>query len=210
MKEMRRCKECGKMFVPKGREQYCPDTHYRPCPVCGKPVIVKYYNDPARRCDNCKWRKMPPLPKELAAISKSPYNFIPKNEKSAGEALKQEAEILEELEKKSPFKDIPGWSNMLEPTVPDKIDPSAFCETLTGAVRVYIGTGHKNNFIPGHEYVLKVERDDYNYVVSSAEDVTAEENCDCFLPFASQVSFHQHFGKMRKRGEHSGIGHNGW
>ena len=52
--DMRQCKECGKLFVPKGREQYCSDIHYRPCPVCGKPVEAKYLSDPARRCDDCK------------------------------------------------------------------------------------------------------------------------------------------------------------
>ena len=52
--EMRKCKECGKLFAPKGREQYCSDIHYRPCPVCGKPVEAKYLSDPARRCEDCK------------------------------------------------------------------------------------------------------------------------------------------------------------
>ena len=55
---MRKCKECGKLFQPKGREQYCSDVHYRPCPVCGKLVEVKYLSDPPRRCENCKSQKI--------------------------------------------------------------------------------------------------------------------------------------------------------
>lgn len=54
MPEMRKCKECGKLFQPKGREQYCSDIHYRPCPICGTPVEAKYLSDPPRRCANCK------------------------------------------------------------------------------------------------------------------------------------------------------------
>ena len=49
------CKECGKQFEAKSpRVAYCSDIHYRPCPVCGKPVVAKYLSDPPRRCDECK------------------------------------------------------------------------------------------------------------------------------------------------------------
>ena len=56
--EMKKCKECGKLFLPKSlRQQYCDAIHYRPCPICGKPVIAKYLSDPARRCEDCKGKK---------------------------------------------------------------------------------------------------------------------------------------------------------
>lgn len=57
------CKECGKQFeASSARVQYCPDIHYRPCPICGKPVVAKYLSDPARRCDECKNKgKMAPV-----------------------------------------------------------------------------------------------------------------------------------------------------
>lgn len=49
------CKECGKKFEAKSpRVAYCSDTHYRPCPVCGKPVEAKYLSDPARKCEECR------------------------------------------------------------------------------------------------------------------------------------------------------------
>ena len=49
------CKECGKEFeASSARVAYCSDIHYRPCPICGKPVVAKYLSDPARRCDECK------------------------------------------------------------------------------------------------------------------------------------------------------------
>ena len=48
---MKKCKECGKLFEAKSAKvQYCSAIHYRPCPVCGKPVVAKYLSDPARCC----------------------------------------------------------------------------------------------------------------------------------------------------------------
>lgn len=68
--EMKRCKECGKLFVPRSkRQQYCEDLHYRPCPVCGKLVEAKYLSDPARCCSKeCK--------SQLAAKTRSVVSII--------------------------------------------------------------------------------------------------------------------------------------
>lgn len=47
----KRCKECGKEFIPNsGKQNYCKDIHYRPCPICGKPVEVKHFSDKSRTC----------------------------------------------------------------------------------------------------------------------------------------------------------------
>lgn len=53
--KMKKCKECGQMFVPKNpRSQYCDAKHYRPCPVCGELVEIKYLSDPTPRCASCR------------------------------------------------------------------------------------------------------------------------------------------------------------
>ena len=40
---MRKCKECGKEFNPKNKNQlYCNGPHFRKCPICGKEYEVKY------------------------------------------------------------------------------------------------------------------------------------------------------------------------
>lgn len=47
------CKECGQPFYTQySRKSYCDRDHYRPCPVCQKPVLVKptAFNDPPRCC----------------------------------------------------------------------------------------------------------------------------------------------------------------
>lgn len=47
----KKCKECGKEFIPNsGKQNYCKDIHYRPCPICGKPVEVKHFSDKPRTC----------------------------------------------------------------------------------------------------------------------------------------------------------------
>lgn len=44
--EVRYCLECGKPFTPTNNNQkYCTDDHYRPCPICGKPVKVIHAGD---------------------------------------------------------------------------------------------------------------------------------------------------------------------
>lgn len=56
------CKECGKQFEAKSpRVAYCSDIHYRPCPICGKPVEAKYLSDPPRRCEDCKGKSIPKM-----------------------------------------------------------------------------------------------------------------------------------------------------
>ena len=50
MKE-RKCVICGKTFVPKNpKQKMCSDTHYHPCPVCGKPVLTKVPSDINKCC----------------------------------------------------------------------------------------------------------------------------------------------------------------
>lgn len=202
--QMRRCKECGKLFLPKGREQYCSDTHYRPCPICGTPVEVTYLSDPPKKCPACRYRKMKPLPKELASKSKSLFNIIPEDNSPNGAAqLKAEMEFSTQESDGVVEGD---WMDSVDLTTsPTTIEPAAFCEAMSGTVMIYVGKQFKNCFQRGHKYVLKVERNDYVYNVSSAEDVSAGESCDLLMPIASQISFHQHFAKIRKHS--AGKGH---
>lgn len=41
-KKSKKCAYCGKEFTPRTfRQIYCDNIHYGPCPVCGKPVVIK-------------------------------------------------------------------------------------------------------------------------------------------------------------------------
>ena len=64
------CKECGKQFEAKSpRILYCSAVHYRPCPVCGEPVVAKYLSDPPRRCEKCKNVKAEPVKQTQVSTS---------------------------------------------------------------------------------------------------------------------------------------------
>lgn len=52
---IKKCLHCGKEFETKNPQKlYCNDQHYRPCPVCGKPVamIDNDFSRPAKCCSN--------------------------------------------------------------------------------------------------------------------------------------------------------------
>ena len=52
------CKECGKPFEPDNPHQkYCKRDHYRPCPICGNDVKIKYLSDPTPRCECCRGKR---------------------------------------------------------------------------------------------------------------------------------------------------------
>lgn len=54
--ELRKCLYCGKEFRPDSPNQfYCKDNHYGPCPVCGKPVLIKDFAHGPRACsEQCR------------------------------------------------------------------------------------------------------------------------------------------------------------
>lgn len=45
-----KCIVCGKLFDRVGNGVYCQGPHYRPCPVCGKPVAFRRPKEPIRCC----------------------------------------------------------------------------------------------------------------------------------------------------------------
>ena len=222
MPEMRKCKECGKLYTPKGREQSCSDVHYRPCPNCGEPVVAKYLSDPPRRCDKCRGKKIKPAEvKEVKADQKpaKQKEEKPKNKqlfKMPGFNTSFEMKPMTSIKPITPMtvpsqqketKDEPkidNKQNEITPSqpskrkykIPDTIDSSRFCEERTGSTMEYIGNPHTNAFIPGHSYVLKVERDGYVYWVTSVEDITCGETVDIAVPYASQISFYQNFAEI--------------
>jgi hypothetical protein len=215
--EMRKCKECGKMFMPKGREKYCSDVHYRPCPVCGTLVIAKYLSDPPRKCDNCKKHrstltptssskqnvhntdsanKSEPNSKPAVSKPKSLFNFTPKDsskwvEPKFGATMLPTKSPQSKLHSSS-TKAV-SFSEVIQAAPEPVSDSDEFCNKVSGTVMLYIGSKQKVGFIPGHEYLIKVIREDYVYEVSTEEDVTAEDSFNYMRQYASQISFYQNF-----------------
>ena len=47
----KKCEICGKLFTPSNNtSKYCEGPHYRPCPVCGRPVEFHSIDDPVKCC----------------------------------------------------------------------------------------------------------------------------------------------------------------
>ena len=92
--KMKKCKECGKMFMPtSNKQQYCTEVHYRPCPVCGKPVLAKYLSDPARCCCGVCKSKLGKMNKEgtkpsAIELSKEEVNYVKADVESTVELAK--------------------------------------------------------------------------------------------------------------------------
>lgn len=166
MANMRKCKECGKLFQPKGREQYCSDVHYRPCPVCGTLVEVKYLSDPPRRCANCKGSKVPQM---------KPLFDLPKEEKIQSEQPKEEHK--QELQENSQL-------NIELPTGKD-------IRRFIG--RDY---KHGRGYLPNHLYELNIAKDDYSYIVSAIYDWTEGKEANITELFSSKISIDGHFEKL--------------
>lgn len=194
--------------MPKGREQYCPEVHYRPCPICGTPVIAKYLSDPPRKCDKCKGRKSATVstevkkpeskqehPKQKSIFKLDTKGFTMNTMKPVAPMSPM---TIKEFKQEKPKEEVvetlqPNRIPQRRENIPATIDQSVFCETTSGTVNKYIGNQYPNCFIPGHEYLLKIERREYAYWITSEEDVTAGETVNIVLPLSSQISFHQNF-----------------
>ena len=192
MVQMRVCKECGKMFVPKGREQYCSDIHYRPCPVCGELVVAKYLSDPPRKCDKCKGRKMQPAtakPKQLFKIDQPASMLkIPSFDDLAKIASKSEKESKPKSEEVS----LTGCSQI---DISKLVDPEVFCETYDDKVLRYIGPTIEglNKFTSNHDYKIALTRKDNAYLITSCHDLTDNKEVNCYYLASSQISVASRF-----------------
>lgn len=180
MADMRRCKECGKLFQPKGREQYCSDIHYRPCPICGEPVEAKYLSDPPRRCANCKANKLTQRIKPLFNIPdiQSPDIIEPTSKANVAQPSKSSNE-----------KSVSNPTRQLNTE-----------ELSTKDIRKFIGKDYrkKRGFLPNHVYELSIGREEYSYCITALYDYTANKQVDIVELFSSVTSIEQHFTKLSK------------
>ena len=177
------CAFCGKTFQAKGRERYCPGPHYLPCPICGKPVEIKYPSDGARNCDTCKGKHS--KNKQMVPVSSTPTESTLQS--MILNAPKNIPEKVETVQDEPATKS----NNVVEPSI-----------DLTGRdIRTYIGNPHGTNyFIPGHNYILEIEppsqhKGYYVYDVTGVWDVTEDKPVDIYVPFASSKSIEHNFKK---------------
>lgn len=184
--EMKKCKECGKLFMPKStRSQYCDDLHYRPCPVCQKSVEAKYLSDPPRCCS-----------KECQQILKKQNRPNLQVNEIGGSIGDSDIQIEAD--------DSTTVVNVLSDISGHNIHPQLSSEGQfileDSEVRTYVGKS-SSKFIQGHTYAIKVSRDpDYgNYLVKGYYDLSEDEQCDALSIHASMISLNQFFLPVSKQ-----------
>lgn len=163
--EKRRCRECGKWFTPRSKNQiYCEDLHYRPCPVCGKLVEAKYLSDPARCCSN-----------ECKAIMRS---------KTREEAKSKRVSNISISSKKPKIE---------TPSVSDSEYENYLREN--SVIKTYIFKNSICGFQTEHEYAIETTKrnDSYVHDVNATYDFTEGKTVDLSMQVASMSSFQRYF-----------------
>ena len=182
--EMKKCKECGKMFMPTSNKQkYCSEDHYRPCPVCGKLVFAKYLSDPARCCSGVCKSKLGKLNKSGHKVNPTMITDdsklvpMPGAEKLADLAEEYSKEVLVDHAE----ADVKALDELHEAEVAaetEVIDPT------DGTIRKrYTGTSIPGNWINGDEYAVRIEHVDKEYVVIATYNYSKNS------PVLAQYSF---------------------
>lgn len=209
--EMKKCKECGKLFVPKTKlSQYCNDLHYRPCPVCGKPVEAKYLSDPprccSRECSKQKQAKDKEKVKSIAALGNSmkyetPLKVtmqMPKSRDAKGNVRTLFALPKEEHVVPDDVIPMPRPESVII-KLPQQAEDNEYAKNLRSSypVRTYVGTPILG-FIPGHEYALDIDKDDRNilYIVTALYDFTIGEATGLVINLSSKISIEQNFAQL--------------
>lgn len=200
--ELRKCKECGKMFQPKGREQYCSDIHYRPCPVCGKPVIAKYLSDPARRCDDCKGKKADisktpaaPSVKPMQLGQKSIFNIKP----ISIPGMPKQAESKPIANESKAQTEVPQPTKVV---IPARVESAIFCDRVNGNYFKFIRQSPLCGWLPNHTYLIHISQDNSAYIITSSFDNTLGQDIQfngrnrIAIRCTSQTSFYNYFQPM--------------
>lgn len=200
MTEMRACKECGKMFIPKGREKYCSDVHYRPCPVCGTPVVAKYLSDPPCKCDQCKRRRIQPVSKAKSLFNIDQPNFSKPAALTIDLAKSAQFEKEAKAEAKVEVKqEIPSTTtnNTVKIEFSRGLDPEKFCETYDDKVMKYVGPNF-GQFENNHNYKIALSRKDNYYLITSCHDLTDNKEAKCFYLASSQLNISNRFAVVNQ------------
>ena len=182
--EMKKCKECGSLFMPTSNKQkYCSAKHYRPCPVCGKAVYAKYLSDPARCCSGvCK--------SKLGKLNKLGYKVNPPIVTDDSKLVpmpgaEKLAELAEEYSKEVLVDYVEADVKALEESYEAKVAAETeVIDPTDGTIRKrYTGTSIPGNWINGDEYAVRIEHIDKEYVVIATYNYSKNS------PVLAQYSF---------------------
>lgn len=175
--EMKKCKECGKLFMPKSmRSQYCDALHYRPCPVCGKPVEAKYLSDPPRCCSKECQQASRAKNKPQASLNSTPTSST----------------IQIDVGDSSTCVNV--ISSVTCHNIASNLSEEGKRLIESGQPRTFVGKS-SSGFCQGHTYMLEINQDrDYGtYSISGYYDLTEDKSVDIEIMITSKISFNQFF-----------------
>lgn len=179
--EMKKCKECGKMFMPTSNKQkYCSEDHYRPCPVCGKPVFAKYLSDPARCC---------------SGVCKSKLGKLNKTSAYVAEVMQQKADLGIKVPKINSFEvldltpEVVAYAEADAKATEEAYDgfnKSEVIDPTDGTVRKkYTGETY-DGWIAGNDYAVIIEQVGKEHVVKATYNYTTREAVDLEYGFTNK------------------------
>lgn len=195
--EMKKCKECGKLFVPKSsRSQYCDNIHYRPCPVCGKLVEAKYLSDPARCCSKMCQQELKnvksnqkPSPVAKPIVKKDPPTL-----KVSDSFSTEDVVVPSQIISSEDYLDLVVFGSADENQeleliyeLEDSLRAKYNCMT-------FIGKRKSSNFVPGHEYALEiVKQKGEPYKVRALYDFKKSSRCSATMTIESKPALEKVF-----------------
>lgn len=168
------CPLCQKKFIPKGRQKYCDGPHFKPCPVCGKPVPAPYPSDPAKCCSS-ECRKK--LKDKINSTSENPTSpqLITSTPSVEHEPERQEYPLMAGVElnrEPMPILEKGGKAFFTKECVFDSKMP---------------------RLIKGHIYDIEVIKGPYTYEVKLTYDHTYREDMEFIFNVGSAISFNHYF-----------------
>ena len=167
--EMKKCKECGKLFQPiSNKQKYCSEDHYRPCPVCGKLIFAKYLSDPARCCSGTCKSKLGKLNKEQAYVA---------------EVMEQKADLgieipkIESIEVLEPTPEVVAYAEADAKAVEEAYEArvSEIIDPVDGTTRKRYEGPSTSGWNEGHQYAVVIFQEGKEHVVKATYNYTFGE-----------------------------------
>ena len=182
------CKECGKEFeATSARQQYCSGPHFRPCPVCGKLVEIKYLSDPTPKCVDCRKHR---------SVSDSKKNDTPNVHKD--KPTEVETPVSNTVIEPATQPEAAKEAESKEPNNSAIEDAEVSEDSILGeyVVRRYVGR-NSAGFQTNHIYTVCLNANPpYGFSVHAILDKTTDDDIDKHFLLSSMNSWRYFFKEV--------------
>lgn len=198
--EMKKCKECGKLFQAKSaRTQYCNDLHYRPCPVCGKPVEAKYLSDPARCCSRECQKQLKSVKTDSPSLK---VQKVPKETSTPSLKISDSSSVvrLSDRQVKKPWSDMVTYGTGSENQELEDIYDFEDMLREQFQCMTYLGKRRSSGFEPGHEYALQITKSkSTSFTVKAVYNFKRTRPCCACITLPTETAIYNMFTNERIR-----------